>query len=214
DHLVCNAGIGSTYSSTNDVTKFEPVMDLGAVVPVMEVEACTKAIVDGVQSSHFSCSSTRSSIQVIWRPDPTKDIDTTQPDTNFVLTSGAIRGRNGPQGLEEPMSDEILREMCDKNYHQLLPLIAEKMQKEKEQKDKLNANLEEGTETGIPEAHHRTSVYSKDSRRTDPLHRSPGRGKKEACLIGWEERSQLHPHVLIVYNGEVPEAKRTEVAQE
>ncbi|GJR22533.1 hypothetical protein Tco_0971060, partial [Tanacetum coccineum] len=49
------------------------------------------------------------------------------------------RGRNGPQGLEEPMSDEVLREMCDKNYHQLLPLIAEKMQKEKEQKDKLNA---------------------------------------------------------------------------
>ncbi|GJR93847.1 ALP1-like protein [Tanacetum coccineum] len=48
-------------------------------------------------------------------------------------------GRNGPQVLEEPMSDEILREMCDKNYHQLLPLIAEKMQKEKEQKDKLNA---------------------------------------------------------------------------
>ncbi|GKE36347.1 hypothetical protein Tco_1459752 [Tanacetum coccineum] len=29
--------------------------------------------------------------------------------------------------------------MCDKNYHQLLSLIAEKMQKEKEQKDKLNA---------------------------------------------------------------------------
>ncbi|GJZ81946.1 reverse transcriptase domain-containing protein [Tanacetum coccineum] len=50
-----------------------------------------------------------------------------------------VWGRNGPQGLEEPMSDEILREMCDKNYHQLLPLIAEKMQKEKEQKDKLNA---------------------------------------------------------------------------
>ncbi|GJV40036.1 hypothetical protein Tco_1418476, partial [Tanacetum coccineum] len=35
---------------------------------------------------HFSCSSTRSSIQVIWRPDPTKDFDTTKPDTNFVLT--------------------------------------------------------------------------------------------------------------------------------
>ncbi|GKC09362.1 hypothetical protein Tco_1000972 [Tanacetum coccineum] len=125
----------------------------------------------GLESHHFSCSSTRSSIQVIWRPDPTKDFDTTKPDTNFVLTSGAIRGtltqprfskklimstheqitnnptsavrntggRNGPQGLEEPMSDEVLREMCDKNYHQLLPLIAEKMQKEKEQKDKLNA---------------------------------------------------------------------------
>ncbi|GJV09096.1 reverse transcriptase domain-containing protein [Tanacetum coccineum] len=61
-------------------------------------------------------------------------------------------GRNGPQGLEEPMSDEILREVCDKNYHQLLPLIAEKMQKEKEQKDKLNAvkaRLIYGEESGI-----------------------------------------------------------------
>ncbi|GJR98675.1 hypothetical protein Tco_0270849 [Tanacetum coccineum] len=74
-------------------------------------------------------------------------------------------------------------------------------------------NLEEGTETGIPEAHHRTPVYSKDSRRTDPLHRSPGRGKKEACLIGWEERSQLHPHVLIVV-GEVPKQKELKLKQE
>ncbi|GJZ42351.1 reverse transcriptase domain-containing protein [Tanacetum coccineum] len=179
----------------------------------------------GLENHHFSCSSTRSSIQVIWRPDPTKDFDTTKPDTNFVLTSGAIRGtltqprfskkltmstheqitnnptsavrntggRNGPQGLEEPMSDEVLREMCDKNYHQLLPLIAEKMQKEKEQKDKLNANPEEGTEAGIPEAHHHTPVFSKGLRSTDPLHRGSGHGKKEACLIGWEERIQLHP---------------------
>ncbi|GKA79263.1 hypothetical protein Tco_0785859 [Tanacetum coccineum] len=36
------------------------------------------------------------------------------------------------------MSDEVLREMCDKNYHQLLPLIAEKMHKEKS-KRQLNA---------------------------------------------------------------------------
>ncbi|GKE75974.1 hypothetical protein Tco_1542094, partial [Tanacetum coccineum] len=80
----------------------------------------------------------------------------TNNPTSAVRNTG---GRNGLQVLEEPMSDDILREMCDKNYHQLLPLIAEKMLKEKEQKDKLNANLEEGTETGIPEAHHRTPVY-------------------------------------------------------
>ncbi|GKE26059.1 hypothetical protein Tco_1441443, partial [Tanacetum coccineum] len=134
----------------------------------------------------------------------------TNNPTSAVRNTG---GRNGPQGLEEPMSDETLREMCDKNYHQLLPLIAEKMKKEKEQKDKLNANLEEGTETGIPEAHHRTPVYSKDLRRTDPLHRSPGRGKKEACLIDWEERSQLHPHVLIVV-GEVLKQKELKLKQE
>ncbi|GKD11032.1 reverse transcriptase domain-containing protein [Tanacetum coccineum] len=61
---------------------------------------------------------------------------TTNNPASAVRNTG---GRNGPQGLEEPVSEEILREMCDKNYHQLLPLIAEKMQKEKEQKDKLNA---------------------------------------------------------------------------
>ncbi|GJT74210.1 hypothetical protein Tco_1040935 [Tanacetum coccineum] len=67
----------------------------------------------------------------------------TNNPTSAVRNTG---GRNGPQGLEEPMSDEILREMCDKNYHQLLPLIAEKMQKEKEQKDKLNATPTARTE--------------------------------------------------------------------
>ncbi|GKC41593.1 hypothetical protein Tco_1059315, partial [Tanacetum coccineum] len=137
----------------------------------------------------------------------------TNNPTSAVRNTG---GRNGPQGLEEPMSDEVLREMCDKNYHQLLPLIAEKMQKEKEQKDKLNtvkARLiygeesgvkirsheeshysesktptartepEEGAETGIPEAHRYTQVFSKDLRGTDPLLHGPGHGKKEACLI-------------------------------
>ncbi|GJU59503.1 reverse transcriptase domain-containing protein [Tanacetum coccineum] len=161
------------------------------------------------KSSHFSCSSTRSSIQVIWRPDPTKDFDTTKPDTNFVLTSGAIRGtltqprvskkltmstheqvtnnptsavrntggRNGPQGLEEPISEEVLREMCDKNYHQLLPLIAEKMQKEKEQKDKLNAvkaRLIYGEESGVKIRSHEESHYSESktpTARTEPRRR-------------------------------------------
>ncbi|GKC97642.1 kinase-like domain, phloem protein 2-like protein, partial [Tanacetum coccineum] len=62
-----------------------------------------------------------------------------QTINNLMSAMRNTGGKNGPQGLEEPMSDEVLREMCNKNYHQLLPLIAEKMQKEKEQKDKLNA---------------------------------------------------------------------------
>ncbi|GJR16885.1 reverse transcriptase domain-containing protein [Tanacetum coccineum] len=68
-------------------------------------------------------------------------MSTREQHTPTIPTS-AVRnteGRSGPQGLEEPTSDEVLRELCDKNYHQLLPLIAEKMQKEKEQQDKLNA---------------------------------------------------------------------------
>ncbi|GJT75889.1 reverse transcriptase domain-containing protein [Tanacetum coccineum] len=86
-------------------------------------------------------------------------------------------GRNGPQGLEEPMSDEVLREMCDKNYHKLLPLIAEKMQKEKEQKDKLNAvkaRLIYGEESGIKIRTREESHYSESktpTARTEPRRR-------------------------------------------
>ncbi|GJY20179.1 hypothetical protein Tco_0392745 [Tanacetum coccineum] len=72
-------------------------------------------------------------------------------------------GRSGPQGLEEPTSDEVLKEMCDKNYHQLLPLIAEKMQKEKEQQDKLNvvkARLLYGDESRRNPRNHEESHYS------------------------------------------------------
>ncbi|GJS31818.1 hypothetical protein Tco_0492438 [Tanacetum coccineum] len=92
-----------------------------------------------------------------------------------------IGGRNGPQGLEEPMSDEVLREMCDKNYHQLLPLIAEKMQKEKEQKDKLNAvkaRLIYGEESGIKIRSREESHYSESktpTARTEPRRRHGGR---------------------------------------
>ncbi|GKF26592.1 reverse transcriptase domain-containing protein [Tanacetum coccineum] len=53
-------------------------------------------------------------------------------------------------------------------------------------------NLEEGTETGIPKAHHRTPVFSKGLRSIDPLHRGPGHGKKEACLIGWAMPTWCH----------------------
>ncbi|GJS16791.1 reverse transcriptase domain-containing protein [Tanacetum coccineum] len=114
-------------------------------------------------------------------PTRLKDFDAAKPDTNFVLTSGAIRGRNGPQGMEEPMSDEVLREMCDKNYHQLLPLIAEKMQKEKEQKDRLNAvkaRLIYGEESGVKIRNHEESHYSESktpTARTEPRRRHGGR---------------------------------------
>ncbi|GJZ55410.1 hypothetical protein Tco_0610603 [Tanacetum coccineum] len=74
-------------------------------------------------------------------------------------------------------------------------------------------NPEKGTEAGIPEAHHHMPAYSKDSRRTDPLHRSPGHGRKGACLKDWEERNQLHPRVLIVI-GEIPKHKELMLKQE
>nr|GEX01318.1 reverse transcriptase domain-containing protein [Tanacetum cinerariifolium] len=44
-----------------------------------------------------------------------------------------------PQGLGMPASDAALREYCDKNYHKLLPIIAEKVLQEKMQQERLKA---------------------------------------------------------------------------
>ncbi|GKE78033.1 hypothetical protein Tco_1544153, partial [Tanacetum coccineum] len=44
-----------------------------------------------------------------------------------------------PQDVGRPMSDEALREYCDKNYHQILIIIAEKVHQEKVQQEKLKA---------------------------------------------------------------------------
>nr|GEV46616.1 reverse transcriptase domain-containing protein [Tanacetum cinerariifolium] len=63
-----------------------------------------------------------------------------------------------PQDLGRPASDAALREYCDKNYHQLLPIIAEKVRQKKVQQERLKAvkarlNFEETSqhsESGTP----------------------------------------------------------------
>ncbi|GJV65888.1 reverse transcriptase domain-containing protein [Tanacetum coccineum] len=111
------------------------------------------------------------------------------------------------------MSDEVLREMCDKNYHQLLPLIAEKMQKEKEQKDKLNAvkaRLIYGEESGIKIRSREESHYSESktpTARTEPRSCTEAEGgvfnrlgRKESTTSARSDSRQRSP-----------QAKRTEV---
>ncbi|GJT44307.1 hypothetical protein Tco_0953022 [Tanacetum coccineum] len=63
-----------------------------------------------------------------------------------------------PQDLSRPISNEALREYCDKNYHQILLIIAEKVHQEKVQQEKIKAvkarlNFEEASqhfESGTP----------------------------------------------------------------
>ncbi|GJR36059.1 reverse transcriptase domain-containing protein [Tanacetum coccineum] len=98
-------------------------------------------------------------------------MSTHEQQTSTIPTSVVrnTRGKSGPQNLEEPASNEALRELCDKNYHQLLPLIAEKMQKEKEQQDKLKAvkaRLLYGNESGRNPRNHEESRYSKSKTPT------------------------------------------------
>ncbi|GJS08135.1 hypothetical protein Tco_0364931 [Tanacetum coccineum] len=53
-----------------------------------------------------------------------------------------------------------------------------------------------GMEIGAPEARHRLPVSSKDSNKTDLLHLGPDRGRRVVCSIGWEEKNEVHLHVL------------------
>ncbi|GJT61081.1 hypothetical protein Tco_1004614 [Tanacetum coccineum] len=85
------------------------------------------------------------------------------PTTNTSAVRNTVgRGKEKSQeNPNEPASDAALREFCDKNYNQLLPILAEKMHQEKGQQEKLKAvkarlNFEE------------TSQHSESPRRKDP----------------------------------------------
>ncbi|GJY35652.1 reverse transcriptase domain-containing protein [Tanacetum coccineum] len=82
------------------------------------------------------------------------------PTTNTSAVRNTVgRGKEKSQeNPNEPASDAALREFCDKNYNQLLPILAEKMHQEKVQQEKLKAvkarlNFEEASqysESGAP----------------------------------------------------------------
>nr|GEV66956.1 reverse transcriptase domain-containing protein [Tanacetum cinerariifolium] len=67
----------------------------------------------------------------------------TNKQTPLSQPTSAVRNMLGkeqaPQNLVRPVSDEDLREYCDKNYHQILTIIAEKLHQEKAQQEKLKA---------------------------------------------------------------------------
>ncbi|GKB13350.1 hypothetical protein Tco_0847273 [Tanacetum coccineum] len=86
----------------------------------------------------------------------------TNEQTHLSQPTSAVRNTLGKeqvsQDLSGPSSDAALREYCDRNYHQLLPIIAEKVHQEKVQQEKLKAikaclNFEEvsqHSESGTP----------------------------------------------------------------
>ncbi|GKB30008.1 hypothetical protein Tco_0869409 [Tanacetum coccineum] len=108
-------------------------------------------------------------------------MSTHEQQTSTIPTSVVrnTRGKSGPQNLEEPASNEALRELCDIQTRKAfyVALIAEKMQKEKEQQDKLKAvkaRLLYGNESGRNPRNHEESHYSESktpTARTEPRRR-------------------------------------------
>nr|GEU57545.1 reverse transcriptase domain-containing protein [Tanacetum cinerariifolium] len=86
----------------------------------------------------------------------------TNEQTPLSQPTSAVRNTLGkeqdPQGLDRPASDASLREYCHRNYHRLLPIIAEKVHQENVQQERLKAvkarlNFEETSqhsESGTP----------------------------------------------------------------
>ncbi|GJV07196.1 reverse transcriptase domain-containing protein [Tanacetum coccineum] len=86
----------------------------------------------------------------------------TNGQTSLIQPTSVVRNALGkepvPQDPGRPIFDEALREYYDRNYHQILPIIAEKVHQEKVQQEKLKAvkarlNFEETShhsESGTP----------------------------------------------------------------
>nr|GEW47830.1 reverse transcriptase domain-containing protein [Tanacetum cinerariifolium] len=81
-----------------------------------------------------------------------------------------------------PASDAALREYCDKNYNQLLPIIAEKFNKEKERNEKLK-EVKARIMSGINCFHHENSKRVTRSKILRKRISEPAEAEKEAVSI-------------------------------
>ncbi|GJY68935.1 reverse transcriptase domain-containing protein [Tanacetum coccineum] len=136
------------------------------------------------------------------------------------------RGKEkSPETPNEPASDAALREFCDKNYNQLLPILAEKMHQEKVQQEKLKAvkarlnfkGTSQYSESGH-QAEEETSGKDSDQKMpaawpealnqdaTDPDHLEEKIQKEIRCSeywkmvysIGWVIKKRVCSHTLAV----------------
>ncbi|GKE27519.1 hypothetical protein Tco_1442903 [Tanacetum coccineum] len=110
-----------------------------------------------------------------------------QPTSAVRNTVG--RGK-GPtlQGRDGPASDTALREYCDKNYNQLLPIIAEKFNKEKERNKKLK---EVKARLNFTERSGTSRVNGRDRQGKNR------EKEKETCSKGWEAEEGVCSHSQI-----------------
>ncbi|GKE67130.1 hypothetical protein Tco_1521291 [Tanacetum coccineum] len=108
----------------------------------------------------------------------------TNEQTPLSQPTSAVRNTLGKEQISQDMdrtpSDTALREYCDNNYHQVLPIIAEKVHQEKVQQEKLKAvkarlNFEEvlqHSESGTP-SERRDLRKTLGSRRVRSMSESP-----------------------------------------
>ncbi|GKE64644.1 hypothetical protein Tco_1518805, partial [Tanacetum coccineum] len=94
------------------------------------------------------------------------------PTTNTSAVRNMVgRGKEKSQeDPNEPASDAALREFCDKNYNQLLPILAEKMHQEKVQQERRDAGKRLGRKDArsVSRSPEPRRGQSRSPRRKDP----------------------------------------------
>ncbi|GJS16915.1 reverse transcriptase domain-containing protein [Tanacetum coccineum] len=141
--------------------------------------------------------------------------------------TSAVRNTLGkeqvPQNLVEPVSDEALREYYDKNYHQILPIIAEKVHQEKERRAE-EETLMKGWDLGMleasPEARNMSTGALGGKERNESIHSGDSERKSEySSRRGTESYYQSsHPKETEIasekHRHKREHSKRTEVMSE
>ncbi|GJX40830.1 hypothetical protein Tco_0255820 [Tanacetum coccineum] len=97
-----------------------------------------------------------------------------------------------------PISDETLREYCDRNYHQILPIIAEKVLNIPSQEHQSEEGVSrKGSDQGMSTAD--SEVLSQGVAALSHLRKRVRKGKrcskgwKKVCSTGSETRERVYP---------------------
>nr|GEY24919.1 reverse transcriptase domain-containing protein [Tanacetum cinerariifolium] len=123
----------------------------------------------------------------------------TNEQTPLSQLTSVVRNTLGkeqdPQGLGMPASDAALREYRDRNYHQLLSIIAEKVHQEKVQQERLKAvkarlNFEETSQ----HSESGTQIRRRDLKKRLGSRHARGMSGSPEPSHGLETRGRVHPH--------------------
>ncbi|GJR80020.1 hypothetical protein Tco_0150805 [Tanacetum coccineum] len=139
------------------------------------------------------------------------------PTTNTSAVRNMVgRGKEKSQeDPNEPASDAALREFCDKNYNQLLPILAEKMHQEKVQQDRGHQAEEETPGNGSDEKMPAACPEALNQDTANPDHLEEKIRKERRCSedwkkvysTGWVIKKRVCPHTPVVH--QVSTTRRT-----
>nr|GEV38253.1 reverse transcriptase domain-containing protein [Tanacetum cinerariifolium] len=112
---------------------------------------------------------------------------------------------------DRPSSDAALREYCDKYYHQLLPIIAEKVHQEKVQQEKLkevkarlnfegcsgrNSRIQEVSQHSVSRTPNVRGEHRRGRRSESPRHRQIGKERRDGGVFNRPgAKKRMCPHI-------------------